>query len=229
MLPEADPLNIDERDAWYARVGDSEKVARAARALEGGDMGPIAESLIESGIGRPSIQLDPPESALDLAPLIALHRYWRERCGSGGAPPRATGIDAVELRAVLGHVHRLQTDATGYDYVYRIYGSNIVAHAGQNWTGWSIGAMTLKTATGLGIFYRALQAVCAMTRKPVASQHNSPPWLKATTWRRLTVPFLDEADTATHFLVATVPIAFRVRTSEEEAEMRRRIGPHTPE
>lgn len=229
MLPLADPATVEEREAWRARVGDSDKVLRAARALIAGDMGPIAESLIEAGIGRPSIQVDPPESALDLAPLIGIHRFWRARCAADGAPPPASTIDPVELRASLGHVHRLQTDATGYDYVYRIYGSAVVAHAGQDWTGWSIGAMTLKTATGLGIFYRAVQAAGALARKPIASQHNSPPWLRATTWRRLCVPFLDETGAATHFLVATVPIAFRRRSAEEEAEMLRRIGPRAPE
>lgn len=229
MLPQGTPVTADEREAWRQRVGDADKVERAACALIKGDLGPIAESLIEAGIGRPSIQVDPPESELDLPPLIGLHRFWRARCAADGAPPHAATIDPVELRASLGHVHRLQTDETGFDYVYRIYGSAVMTHAGQDWTGWSVGSMTLKTATGLGVYFRALQAASALAKKPIASQHNSPPWLRATTWRRLCVPFLDDNGAATHFLVATVPIAFRRRSAEEEAEMLRRVGPRAPD
>jgi hypothetical protein len=229
MFPAADPTTPAEREAWRARVTDDAAVERAARALVAGDMGPLADSLIGAGIGRPSIEIDRPESALDLAPLIVLHRFWAARRGPGGAPPPASSIDPVELRGALGHVHRLETDAAGYDYIYRHYGTAVTAHAGQDWTGWTIGAMTLKTETGLGIFYRALHAACALARAPVASQHNSPPWLTASSWRRLTVPFLDESGAPTHFLVATVPIAFRRRSAEEEAEMLRRVGPRAPD
>jgi hypothetical protein len=229
MFPAADPATQAEREAWRARVTDGAAVEHAARALLAGDLGPIADSLIEAGIGRPSIEIEPSESALDLPPLIALHRFWAARRGPGGAPPPASSIDPAELRGALGNVHRLETDATGNDYVYRVYGSAVTAHAGQDWTGWTIGAMTLKTETGLGIFYRALQAACALARAPVASQHNSPPWLTASSWRRLTVPFLDDSGAPTHFLVATVPIAFRRRSVEEEAEFLRRVSPRAPE
>jgi hypothetical protein len=228
MLPLADPAPPEERDAWRARVGQSDLVARAAEALVAGDMGPIAASLSEAGIGRPSIRIDPPDSDIDLPPLRALWTFWNARRASDGAPPPASVIDPTELRAALGNLVLLETTGDGLDYLYRLYGTTITAHAGTDWTGWTMGAMTLKTGGGLGIFYRALQTACAMTRKPAASQHNSPLWLSATSWRRLSVPFLDPAGNCTQFAVATVPIAFRRRSPEEEAEFLRRVGPRPP-
>lgn len=228
MLPVADPSTAAEREAWRARVGDFDKVARAARALIDGDMGPIADSLSEAGIGRPAIRIDPPAGDLDLPPLRALWEFWNARRGAGGAPPPAGSIDPVELRAALGNLILLDSTGDGTDFVYRLYGTAISAHAGTDWTGWTMGAMTLKTGGGLGVFYRALQMSCALSRKPVASQHNSPPWLGATSWRRLTVPFLDESGACARFAVATVPVAFRRRSAEEEAEFLRRVGPRPP-
>lgn len=229
MLPLAAPATPEERDAWRARVGDAEKVRRAAHALLDGDMDPIVDSLREAGIGRPSIEIDPPEASLDLPPLRALWHFWNARRGPDGAPPAATTIDAVELRGALGNLIWLETTADGLDYLYRLYGTNITTHAGTDWTGWTMGSMTLKTGGGLGVYYRALQTACALSRKPVASQHNSPPLLRATTWRRLTVPFVDEAGGCTQFLVATVPVAFRRQSAEEEAEFLRRVAPRPPD
>lgn len=228
-MPPQEDTAAEEREAWRARVGDSDRVERAARALIAGDMGPIAESLNMSGIGRPTIQIDPPESELDHAPLIALRRYWAERRGPGGAPPPIRVVDEIPPPGMDGKLHRLATDTTGFDYVFHTYAAAVAVHAGKDWTGWTMGALALKTGGGLGIFYRSMQAACAMTRLPVASQHNAPIWISASTWRRYTVPFLDEAGAPTHFLVATVPIAFRRRTAEEEAEMRRRLAPGTPD
>jgi hypothetical protein len=229
MAPATDPLHDDEREAWRARVGDSDKVLHAAHALIAGDMGPVAESLIDSGIGRPTIRIDPPETELDHAPLIVLHRYWSERRGPDGAPPPARAIDEFHPPGLEGKLHRLETDATGCDYIFHTYAESVAVHAGKDWTGWSLGALALKTGGGLGIFYRSMQAACALTRRPVASQHNAPIWIPASTWRRFTVPFLDDAGAPTHFLVATVPIAFRRRTAEEEDEMRRRLAPGRPD
>lgn len=229
MLPLADPATPEERDAWRARVGDSEQVARAANALVAGDMGPIVDSLSEAGIGRPSIRIDPPESDLDLPPLRALWQFWNARRAPDGAPPPASAIDPMELRAALGNLILLETTGDGFDYLYRLYGTTISAHAGTDWTGWTMGAMTLKTGGGLGVYYRAIQTACALTRKPVASQHFSPPWLSASAWRRLSVPFLDPAGACTQFAVATVPVAFRRRSAEDDAEFLRRVGPRAPE
>lgn len=228
MLPAADPSTFEEREAWRARVGDFDAVARAARALLAGDMGPIADSLNEAGIGRPTIRIDPPESDLDLPPLRALWTFWRARTGPDGAPPPASAIDPVELRDALGNLILLDSIGDGTDFLYRLYGTAVSAHAGTDWTGWTMGAMTLKTGGGLGIYYRALQTACALSGKPVASQHYSPPWLGATSWRRLTVPFLDETGACARFAVATVPVAFRRRTAEEQAEFLRRVGPRPP-
>jgi hypothetical protein len=229
MFPFADPATAEEREAWRARAGDSDMVARAAHALLAGDMGPIVDSLRDAGIGRPSIEIDPSEASLDLPQLRALWRFWNARRGQDGAPPPASAIDPTELRAALGNLILLEATGDGFDYLYRLYGTTISTHAGTDWTGWTMGAMTLKTGGGLGIFYRAVQTACALSRKPVASQHNSPRWLRATSWRRLSVPFLDPSGNCTQFAVATVPVAFRSRSAEDEAEWLRRIGPRAPD
>jgi hypothetical protein len=225
MQTETDPTDREEREALRARVADSGKVDRAARALIAGDVGPVADTMVEAGFGIPSIAIDPPESALDLAPMIALHRYWRARCGRGGAPPPASAIDLGELSESSEYIGHLRTDGAGYDYVYRAYVPAVARHVGRDWTGWSIGAISLKIANAHGVLYRALQAACARARKPVASRHDAPGGIGATSWRRLTVPFVDGTGAVTEFLVATVPIAFRQPSPEDVAERLSRIGP----
>lgn len=224
MQPKAEPPDLDEREALRARVGDVDKVERAAAALIAGDIGPIAESLVEAGFGIPSIEIDPPERALDLAPLIALHRYWRARCGPDGAPPPASTIEFSELRQVSEHIGHLRTDGTGYDFVYSAYVPAVAHYTGRDWTGWSIGAVSLKFANAHGILYRAMHVACARTRTPIACWHDAPGWLGATSWRRLTVPFAGETGAVTEFLVANVPIAFRQSTQEDAAERLDRVG-----
>lgn len=228
MTTRDDPSDLEEREALRARVGDADKVERAARALIAGDVGPVADSLVEAGFGVPSIVVDPPESALDHAPLIALHRYWRARCGPGGAPPHASAIDLAALGETADFVGHLRADGAGFDYVYKAYVPAVTRHIGRDWTGWSIGAVSLKIANAHGVLYRALQAACALSRKPVASWHDVPGWVGATSWRRLTVPFVDDTGAVAEFLAATVPVAYRRRSAEEEAELRRRAGSRPP-
>ncbi|MFM7344589.1 MAG: hypothetical protein ACKO1J_04360 [Tagaea sp.] len=227
MTMRGDPSDLEEREALRARVGDADKVERAAAALIAGDVGPIAEPLVEAGFAIPTIEIDPPEGALDLAPLIALHRYWRARCGPDGAPPPVSVIDLAELRELSEHIGHLRTDGTGYDFVYAAYVPAVARYTGRDWTGWSIGAVSLKFANAHGVLYRALQLACARTRKPIACWHDAPGWLGATSWRRLTVPFAGETGEITEFLAANVPIAFRRRTPEDAAEQLDRVGPRT--
>lgn len=223
MTMRGDPPDRDERDALRARVDDADKVERAACALIAGDIGPIAEPLVDAGFAIPTIEIDPPERALDLAPLIALHRYWRARCGPGGALPPASAIDLAELQEISKHIGHLRTDDTGCDFVYAAYVPAVAHYAGRDWTGWSIGAVSLKFANAHGILYRALHVACARLRKPVACWHDAPGWLGATSWRRLAVPFASETGAVTDFLAANVPIAFRRRTPEDAAEQRDRL------
>lgn len=224
MTTRDDPQDQDEREALRARVGDADEVERAACALIAGDIGPIAEPLVEAGFGIPTIEIDPPEDALDLAPLVTLHRYWRARCGPGGALPPASAIDLAELRETSENIGHLRTDGTGHDFVYAAYVPAVAQYAGRDWTGWSIGAIALKFANAHGILYRALHVACARTRKPIACRHEAPGWLGATSWRRLAVPFADETGAVTDFLAANMPIAFRRRTPEDAAEQLNRVG-----
>lgn len=161
MTTRDDPQDQDEREALRARVGDADEVERAACALIAGDIGPIAEPLVEAGFGIPTIEIDPPEDALDLAPLVTLHRYWRARCGPGGALPPASAIDLAELRETSENIGHLRTDGTGHDFVYAAYVPAVAQYAGRDWTGWSIGAIALKFANAHGILYRALHVACA--------------------------------------------------------------------
>lgn len=228
MLPDSDPLRWEERAVWRAHVADTDKVAEAARALIAGDPGPILESVRAAGYAAPSIEIDPPPETLDLPPLAALHAFWHARRGRDGAPPPADAIDATELRGALGYVHLLERVEDGYDFVYRVYGSIVSVHASNDWTGWTIGAMALKTETGLGLMFRAVQTACGLARAPIATLHHSPPWLAAKAWRRLTVPFLTGSGECARFLVATVPVGFRRPTLDDKATISRLTSPGLP-
>ncbi len=225
LLPPADSI-AHEREEWRARVGDHDAVRMAGESLIRGEKHAIDELFLLRNQCTPEIVIDPALPALDLPQHANLMRYWRQlpRDAGGDLPARGT-VRPEDLHGTLGDLMLLETDAAGTDFVYRVYGSNIAINAGQDWTGWSVGAMGLRTGNGIGLFYRAVYVACARARKPIYTAHEAAPYQTPGLWRRLIVPLTDASGAVAWFLVANLPEKFRRPDRVREAEMRRRLGP----
>jgi len=225
LLPPADSI-AHERDLWRARVADHEAVRAVGEALVGGDRRAIDGVFVARGHSAPVVVVDPPLPSLDLPQHAHLMRYWRHlpRAGGTDLPARAV-LRAEDLQGGLGDLMLLEADTTGADFIYRVYGSNIAINAGQDWTGWSTGAMGLKTGSGIGLFYRATYIAAAITRKPIYTEHEAPAYQAPSVWRRLVVPLTGTESQVDWFLVANLPDKFRRPDLARDAEMRRRLGP----
>ncbi len=225
MLPAADPI-AHEREQWRARVTDHEAIRTAGESLIRRERKAIDELFVRRTQSLPDIVIDPDQNALNLPQHADLMRYWHALPRDAGADlPGRNAIRPEDLRGTLGDLMLLETDATGADFIYRVYGSNIAINAGQDWTGWTVGAMSLKTGGGIGLFYRAVYVACALSRKPIYTAHEAMPYQSPSLWRRLIVPLTGNSNDVAWFLVANLPEKFRRHDRAREIEMRRRLGP----
>lgn len=225
LLPPADPIT-HEREQWRARVADHDAVRAAGENLVRCEQNAIDELFQLRNQCAPEIVIDPALPDLDLPQHANLMRYWRQLPRDAGADlPARNSVRPEDLRGTLGDLMLLEADATGADFVYRVYGSNIAINAGQDWTGWTVGAMGLRTGNGIGLFYRAVYVASALARKPIYSAHEAAPYQAPSLWRRLIVPLAGETGDVGWFLVANLPEKFRRPDRAREIEMRRRLGP----
>ena len=225
LLPPNDSI-AHEREAWRKRVEGHAQARAAGEALLRGDQSIIDESFRIRNLPPPIIVVAPEAATLDQPEHAALLRFWCDLPRAPGAdlPSRAV-LRPEDLRGMLGDLLLLEADETGTDFVYRVYGTKVAQHAGQDWTGWSVGAMGLKVGASLSLFYRGSYVAAALSRKPIYTAHEAPPWIGHAIWRRLIVPFAGDDGAATWFLVANIPTEPRRPDISRDAEMRRHLGP----
>jgi hypothetical protein len=156
--------------------------------------------------------------------LRFLHGYWLGLARDGDLPP-VRAVDPVDMREALGYVLLLDVQPDGTDFVYRLYGSGVAATGGQDWTGWSVGAMGARTKTSYDRFYRSVYRASLLARKPIYTEHRAPDFQSARAWQRLVLPLAGPGGTVARFLVGNVPVGVRPLTAEQSAELVRRVGP----
>lgn len=220
----ADPI-AHERETWRARVDGHAQVREAGEALLNGEQTSIDALFRTFERPPPAIVIDPDPVTLDLPEHAALHGFWRDLPREGRDLPARATLRPEELRGMLGDLLLLEADETGTDFVYRVYGTRVAQNAGQDWTGWSVGAMGLKIGASMSLFYRGVYVAAARARKPIYTAHEAPEWISHAIWRRLIVPLAGADGAPTWFLVANIATAPRGPDTARDAEMRRHLGP----
>lgn len=151
--------------------------------------------------------------------LRFLLSYWqRLRDRHGGRPGRGH-VDILDMLPTAGNVMLLDSLRDGFDARYRVYGTGIADFAGRDWTGWTVSEMNKVTRTSLALMYRASYRAVHRAGVPLFTQHDSPPWLPARSWRRLILPLFEPEGTPSGFLVGNVPVDIRYldrRTLEQQ-------------
>jgi hypothetical protein len=149
--------------------------------------------------------------------LRLLHEYWQELCTRHAGRPDRGHVDVLSILPAAGNVMLLDCLRQGYDARYRVYGTGIADFAGRDWTGATVSEMNAVTRTSLALMYRACYRAVARTGTPLYTQHDSPPWISARSWRRLILPLFARDGACSGFLVGNIPVAVRHLDRTERA------------
>lgn len=188
--------------ALIAALADDIAEAREARRL--------ADYFAGNGAPSPRLVWNPGADELPAGPLQFLAGYWRERA-AGGAPPPFGIVDPLALKPALGYIMLLDVLDGGWDYRYRIYGSEIASRFGRDLTGRHTSDITRTAYTG-NFYIAAYRAVLAR-REPLFTVSSSPSYVAAVDWWRLSLPLADSAGAITRILVGNVPGDWRPPTA----------------
>jgi hypothetical protein len=170
----------------------------------------VAAYFAENGAPAPRVTWNPAEGDLPAGPLQFLARYWRDHCVGGALPPLGI-VDPLALKPALGYLMLLDVLDGGWDYRYRIYGSEIASRFGRDLTGRCTSDI-VKTAY-TGIFYIAGYRAVLARREPLFAISSSPSYVAAVDWWRLSLPLVDRAGAITRILVGNMPGDWRAPTA----------------
>lgn len=164
----------------------------------------------ENGAPPPRIAWNPAEADLPAGPLQFLVRYWRQH-GREGALPGFSIVDPIALKPALGYLMLLDVLDEGWDYRYRIYGSEIASRFGRDLTGRRTSDIAKTAFTG--IFYIAGYRAVLARREPLFTVSSSPRYVAAVDWWRLVLPLADRDGAVTRILVGNMPGDWRAPTA----------------
>jgi len=211
-------LNSVGETTW-TDPSDAEIERVAGRILEA--IGPVdAETIGSVGALRMGWINDLDE--LEDEKLSFLLRHWQNLAeAAAGVPPRAA-LDVLDLIPAVGNLMLLDVERDGFDATYRVYGTKIADRAAHDWTGFRVSEMNRITRTPASLMYRSCYRAVFRRPAPLFSEHGSPRYLSALSWRRLILPVAGTDHACEQFLVGNLPVGSRYMT-EQEIEDRERI------
>ena len=195
------------RPASNARqMTDRALIDTFTRAVLNGDSTEIATYFLAQDIQPPTFRWNPELGSLGEAPLEALLRWWQANRPAGGIPS-IDMVDAIGLKDALGYLMILDVLEDGWDYRYRLYGTEIARLAKRDYTGQK--TSDLKVFSTIPIFYIACYRAGLRRPEPLMT-HNQPPTDVATSsWTRLLLPLAGPDGRIARFLVGNVPGRWR--------------------
>lgn len=176
------------------------------RSVLSGDSAAIVAHFVTQDIQPPTYRWNPEPGSLGPPALEALCRWWRATRPAGGIPS-IDMVDPIELKEALGYLMILDVLEDGWDYRYRLYGTEIARHAKRDYTGQK--TSDLKVFSTIPIFYIACYRAVLSRPEPLTT-HNQPPIDVATSsWTRLILPLAGPDGRIARFLVGNVPGTWR--------------------
>jgi hypothetical protein len=95
----------------------------------------------------------------------------------------------------------------GWDYRYRLYGSEIAQRAKRDYTG--LRTSELKVVSPIPNFYIACYRAVLVRPEPLMTRNQAPSEVATTSWTRLVLPLRGPEDDIARFLVGNVPGVWR--------------------
>lgn len=187
---------------------DRAEIDRFTNAILAGEGGLIDAVFRANGNNPPLLRWAPDADDLPKPQLKFLLDRWNALRGDAALPPRKT-IDPVALKPALGFIMLLDAVDDGWDYVYRLYGSEITPHVVRDYTGMRTSELVMSGHTYITHFYIACYRAARQRRAPLYTENTPPPSIAVKVWHRLLLPFADAAGDPNHFLVGNVPGPWR--------------------
>lgn len=162
----------------------------------------LAAYFAQNGAPPPRVVWNPDEDDVRQEPLRFLVGFWRMHRAGGRLP----GVDMVEpfaLKPALGYIMLLDVLDDGWDYRYRLYGTNIAQRLGQDLTGRRTSDISKRAFTGS--FYIAGYRAVLARRAPLFTVSASPRYVAAVDWWRLALPLAGPDGAIARLLVGNVP------------------------
>ncbi|WP_028794026.1 PAS domain-containing protein [Thalassobaculum salexigens] len=153
------------------------------------------------GSDSPLIRLNPTADDVESARLKSLFKYWIH-LPRGQRLPLTQAIDAVEIGPALGIVMLLETTDDPYEFIYRLYGSEIATISGLELTGKTTAAIS---SPEMRTYFRITYAAAVRSGAPLFCHHRPPPAHGMTCWARLILPCEDGTGRIDRLLVGNEP------------------------
>ena len=176
------------------------------RAVLAEDAAAIVPHFAQHNIQPPSFHWNPRIGTLYEAPLKVLFQWWRAQRPARGLPS-IDAVDPVALKEALGYLMILDVLEDGWDYRYRLYGSEIAQHAKRDYTGQR--TSELKVVSPIPTFYIACYRAVLVRPEPLMTRNQPPTEVATTTWTRLVLPLAGPDGKIARFLVGNVPGTWR--------------------
>lgn len=177
-------------------------------ALLRGETEPIGAVFRAHGNQMPLLRWAPGIDDLPKPQLKFLLEHWNGLRGAAVLPPRKA-VDPVALKPALGFIMLLDVVDDGWDYVYRLYGSEIAPHVVRDYTGMRTSELVMSGHDYITHFYIACYRAARLRRLALYTENTPPPSIAVKIWHRLLLPFADTAGEPNHFLVGNVPGPWR--------------------
>jgi hypothetical protein len=183
---------------------DWARVASWQAQLVANDLTAIDAVFLAQTGSAPIVVWAPSAEQVNEPPLRCLFDYWSE-LADGSVLPHHRQIDPLAMRAALGHVMLIDVIEGGHDFRYRLYGSAIARISELDMTGRLMSAHP--ASSYVAEFALAVSQAVVQRRSPIYTERAPALAAKATRWRRLAFPLVDDAGEVTRLLAATVPLA----------------------
>lgn len=154
-----------------------------------------------AGLESPSIRLAPSPDDIASVRLRSLFQYW-SGLSRGDHFPLTQAIDALEVGPALGIVMLLETTDDPFEFLYRLYGSEIAMISKLELTGKTTAAIP---SPELRAYFQATYAAAVQTGTPLLCHHRPPSVHGMTCWARLILPCEDGAGRIDRLLVGNEP------------------------
>lgn len=167
----------------------------------GGDFFYLNSIFRSVGSDNPRVRLDPLPEDVDSDRLRSLFEYWT-RLPRGQRLPLTQSIDALEIGPALGIVMLVEITDNPFEFLYRLYGSEIAAISKLELTGKTTAAIP---SPELRAYFQATYAAAVQSGAPLLCHHRPPAAHGMTCWARLILPCEDGAGRIDRLLVGNEP------------------------
>lgn len=140
--------------------------------------------------GPATVIYEPAPDDIDDLHLKRVFQHWRQDVEDGKTPTGKEILDYPELMPVVRNLMLLEVvpvPLAGYDYIYRVYGADILASYGIDMTG----RKASDFPSGMFQFFSDLYETAINRRIVIHSLHPPPLTVNVTKWERLIFPLGD--------------------------------------